>query len=80
MGVGGRNAGTVQDVIHAVTAAEREGPEQEEKTMRGQPRSKEWGEAPMLATRVRGISLEKLCGLEWPRHLLENIAHVGGVT
>lgn len=75
MGVGGRSAGTVQDVIHAVTAAEREGPEQEERTMQGQPRSREWGEAQVLATCVRW---RKYVAWKGPVSF-KNIARVHGV-
>lgn len=50
----------VQDVIHTVTAPEWERPEQEEETVRGEPKSKEWGAAQVLATET---SLEKICSL-----------------
>lgn len=50
----------VQDVIHTVTAPEWERPEQEGKTVRGEPKSNEWGAAQVPATET---SLEKLCSL-----------------
>lgn len=61
---GGWSAGTVQDVIHTVTASQREGPEQEEKTLRWEPKSKDQGAAQVLAQ--HGMSLEVLAQLQEP--------------
>lgn len=56
----GRSAGTVQDVIHTVTASQWEGPEQEEKTVGSESKNKEQGAAQVLATtHICGMSLDK---------------------
>lgn len=59
---GGWSVGTVQDIIHTVAASQWEGPEQEEKTVRWEPKSKDQGAAQVLAQ--HGMSLEEI-HLSW---------------
>lgn len=57
----GRSAGTVQDIIHTVTASQWERPEQEKKTVGREAKSKEQGAAWLLATTcICGMPLQKI--------------------